>query len=168
MSTQRQPRCQHRTNSVDIFRNALRRDSGHCANEVFRQYAVAEHRAFVARGGLPGNGAQERFARRSLFAGDAPRLPEVSAFRQRIDAAIRRIEQPRQFVEVFVLRAIEALESKRGGTCKGRVGKCGNDVGGTDMRRSDSEMNARGEQRIDETSRIADQYVTRPVIFEAA
>ena len=134
MVDQRQPRRQRRMNIIDTFRNALRRDGGHCASEIFGQYAVAEHRAFVARGGLPGNGAQERFARRSLFAGDAPRLPEIGALRQRIDAAIRRIEQPRQFVEVFVLRAIEALESKRGGTCKGRVGKCGNDVGGTDMR----------------------------------
>ena len=63
---------------------------------------------------------------------------------------------------MLILRAIKTLESVCGIVLDGRVREGGNHVGGADVGSADGEMNAGGEERIHEASRIADQEIARP------
>ena len=139
-------------------RGALRLDGTDAVDEGGRRVAVVDHGALVADRRLPGDHADEGVARAEFgLIADAPRLPEVGA-----GAAVAGVEELRQLVEVVVLRQVEVAVGLGGGALERRVAQRRGDVGGGEHAAAQRQVHARGEQRVDEAARVADEHVARP------
>ena len=131
----------------------------HAIPERRRQQPLRQHSPLITPRRLPRDKLYERLSRRQqrVVLQQPPRLPEV-----RVRSAVARIEQPRQLPEVPILPIIHQLVHLPRRSRNRRVLQRGRHYDRCKRSIRQRKMHPRRKQRINEASRIPNQYVPRP------